>query len=163
MKPDAKDEMFKRYSEDPEKWTVPKLASSFSVSQPRVQAILLMKTWEKKKRDAGLISAEDDKLEALVYQTHLDHVKNLEATHGVKLRRNRFTEESESSRAGGPLGRFRTVFDDEAAPKKPDPLAHFKRDDEQIQIKAELKQKLVEDAIRVQKKRWTFVVHDTSS
>ena len=58
--------MHAKYTADPATWTVPKLASAFGVSQPRVQAILLLTEWEKKDREIGKLTEEDELLEELV-------------------------------------------------------------------------------------------------
>jgi hypothetical protein len=62
----VKQEMYDQHCANPEEWTVPKLATSFGCSQPRVQAILLLKEWEAKDRQAGLITPEHDLIEDLV-------------------------------------------------------------------------------------------------
>ena len=55
--------MHAKYTADPATWTVPKLASAFGVSQPRVQAILLLTEWEKKDREIGKLTEEDELLD----------------------------------------------------------------------------------------------------
>ena len=62
----VKQEMYMQYCADPEEWTVSKLATVYKCSQPRVQAILLLKEWEQKDRELGLVTAEHDKIEDLV-------------------------------------------------------------------------------------------------
>ena len=58
--------MYEQYSSDPETWTVAKLATDYGIEQPRVQAILLLKEWEKQERALGLVTEEDDELEEMV-------------------------------------------------------------------------------------------------
>jgi len=58
--------MYAKYSSSPETWTVAKLATTYGINQPRVQAILLLKEWEKADRALGLVTEDDDELEDLV-------------------------------------------------------------------------------------------------
>lgn len=58
--------MFAQHTENPEEWTVAKLAATYGVSQPRVQAILLLKTWEKQDEENGVNSELGNQLEDLV-------------------------------------------------------------------------------------------------
>lgn len=58
--------MFAKYSENPEEWSVSKLATAYGVSQPRVQAILLLKTWEKQDEENGVSSELGNQLENMV-------------------------------------------------------------------------------------------------
>lgn len=58
--------MFAQHSDNPEEWTVAKLATVYGVSQPRVQAILLLKTWEKQDEENGVNSQLGNQLENMV-------------------------------------------------------------------------------------------------
>ena len=74
----AKYEMFRRHREDPEgKWTVERLAATYGISQPRTQAILLLKTWEEAERAEGRVTEEDDAREAAVHEAHVAAVAKL--------------------------------------------------------------------------------------
>mmetsp|Transcript_12961 Transcript_12961/g.37697 ORF Transcript_12961/g.37697 Transcript_12961/m.37697 type:complete len:97 (-) Transcript_12961:280-570(-) len=89
-------------------------------------------------------------------------VSELEQEFKVKLRKNRF-EEVEPDPAGGPMGKFRFLQDNEPTPPKPDPAAHLRRAEE----KSIADVKLVEEQEKIHKrhstKRFTFVIKDTTA
>lgn len=139
-------------------------SSVVGISQPRVQAILLLKEWEKKDREVGLVTDEDDELEELVRQTlqyllmrshfficrcirHIwrqsKNLKNKRELRSIKRAPTpqysygysdylmatftRRYHETPSTVTGGPIGRFRTVGDNEPVPAKPDSFYYINK------------------------------------
>ena len=47
------------------------LAATYGISQPRTQAILLLKTWEEAEQAEGRVTEEDDAREAAVHEAHV--------------------------------------------------------------------------------------------
>lgn len=82
----TKGEIFRRHKEgggEGGEWPVRRLATTHGISQPRAQAILLLKTWEESERATGGVTAEDDAREAAVHEAHLAAVRRLAEVHGV--------------------------------------------------------------------------------
>ena len=158
----TKDEIFARYQESPEeKWTVAKLATTYGISQPRTQAILLLKTWEQQERVAGRVTAEHDAFEASIHEFHLASVRKLSETAGIELNGEMFRETDTAPR-GGPLGKFSILRDEDPKPPKPDQDAPAQRT-ERVHVERKARE-AEQDAmhLRVTRGRWTFVVKDTS-
>jgi hypothetical protein len=163
MPDSTKMKMYTQYSEDPETWTVARLSSTYGVSQPRVQAIFLLKEWEKRDRAVGLVTAEDDALEEAVHQAHIRSVRKLEGQEGVRLLDATTDIDSTKVTKKGPLGKFRTLREDEEMPETPDVDAHVKQWEEEFE--ARKKELAAQDSkhIRVKNKRYTFIIKDTST
>ena len=158
----TKDEIFARYQESPEeKWTVAKLATTYGISQPRTQAILLLKTWEQQERVAGRVTTEHDAFEASIHEAHLASVRKLSETAGIELNGEMFRETDTAPR-GGPLGKFSILRDEDPTPPKPDQDAPAQRT-ERLHVERKARE-AEQDAthLRVPRGRWTFVVKDTS-
>lgn len=162
MHDSTKMKMYLQYSDDPDTWTVAALATTYGVSQPRVQAILLLKEWEKRDRAVGLVTAEDDALEEAVHQAHLRSVRKLEAQEGVRLLSDQTEVESITVTKKGPLGKYRALREDEEMPETPDVDYHVLR--WETKYEARRKELAAQDAkhIRVKNRRFTFVIKDTT-
>lgn len=91
MHDSVKQEIFAKYSNDPVQWNVPKLASVYGLSQPRVQAILLLKEWEKQDRAIGRVTEEHDRIEDCVHEAHLKAVRELEEQEQVSIRMDKYS------------------------------------------------------------------------
>ena len=163
MHDSTKQKMYLQYCEDPASWTVANLATTYGVSQPRVQAILLLKEWEKRDRAMGLVTAEDDALEEEVHAAHLRSVRALAEQEGVTLTSTATEAEAHKPTKRGPLGKFRSLRDDEEKAEMPDLDAHVKR--WEGRYKARLEEVAAQDAmhVRVKNKRWTYVIKDSSA
>ena len=157
----VKTKMHHQHKEDPEAWSVAKLAAAYGVSQPRVQAILLLKEWEAQDRALGRVTTEDDELEILAHEAHMRSVQALEEQENVRIRTDKF-EESSGRAKGGPLGKFRSLQDGDSLPEKPDPDHHVKVAEDKYAKR--LAQDAEQDALhkRVPNKRWTYVIKDTT-
>jgi hypothetical protein len=62
----VKEQMYAQHLQNPEEYSVANLATSYGVSQPRVQAILLLKAWEKQDEANGVNSVIGNQLEEMV-------------------------------------------------------------------------------------------------
>lgn len=157
----VKVQMYKQWKEDPATWTVPKLATTYKVSQPRVQAILLLKEWEEEERALGLVTAHRDGLEDAMYNKHMAAVAQLEDEYKMPLRKDRYVSVDEAESRGGPLGKYQVLKDDEDVPEKPDPEGPAKKDDKVYLARKQREREQEAAHLRVKNKRWTFVVKDT--
>ncbi len=151
----AKYEMFRRHREDPEgKWTVERLAATYGISQPRTQAILLLKTWEEAERAEGRVTEEDDAREAAVHEAHVAAVaKLLDQQQGGASSSSYSSSYSSGGRRGGrgadadadlnaaasasAVGRAGAYREDGAAAARGGPLGKFRplRDDDALPAK----------------------------
>jgi hypothetical protein len=157
----VKKEMYAKYSDDPATWTVEKLATDYSVSQPRVQAILLLQEWEKRDRAAGLITEEDDLREDMVHEAHLRSVRKLEEQDGVKIETDKYKEQPVKT-TGGPLRKFRVLTDTEPFPKKPDSEFYVNKLDASYKAERKLDAEHSASHKKVSNKRWTYVIKDST-
>lgn len=155
--------MYGKYKQDPDVWTVEKLATTYGVSQPRVQAILLLQEWEVQEREAGLVTKDDESLEDIVHQAHYNFVSEVEKQYKVNLR-SRGQKHQDVARAerGGYLGKFRFLRDEDEVPSMPDAKAPIERDIKLYMEKKARENEVDAEAIRVTTKRHTFVIKDTS-